>query len=67
MSDLRDLPDPILKLKRGYYYLHTNSNIIHSIVLPKGKSVVKYWYVSTVDGYKRMVTEARQLDNGMLC
>ena len=67
MSDLRDLNKytHLMKMKRGYYYLHTNSNIIHSVVLPVGKSVVKYWYVSTVDEYRRMVTEAKQMIAGV--
>jgi len=54
--------------KKGYYYLHTNSQIIQkplSIIKNdpeyfNSPYVVNYWKVETVDDYKKMMIEAKE-------
>ena len=50
--------------KSGTYYLLTTSRIIHESVPHDPKQIVKEWHITTKAEYKKMITEAKQLDNG---
>lgn len=59
-------------IKLGYYYLHTNSQIIwkpkiavesHSEYF-NSPFVVKYWEVQDYSDFQQMTIEAKKLDNG---
>jgi len=60
-------------MKPGYYYLHTNGQIIWKpfIVVESDPEyfnspyVVKYWKVKSEEDYIKMVIEAKHIDNGI--
>ena len=61
-----------LMFKAGYYYLHTNGQILWKpkIVVEMdleyfdSPMVVKYWKIENESQFKKMKTEAKQIENG---
>ena len=55
--------------RKGYYYLHANSQIVYipSMVVAedssilKEKYIIKYWYVESEQDFNHMVDEAKQI------
>ena len=62
---------PEFKIKEGYYYLHTNGNVIYkSMVVMNGTTaveyfdspfVVKYWHITTEEEYAKMISDLEGL------
>lgn len=66
---LEDMLNPAV----GYYYLHVNGSIRHlsfasveadggKEFLDKSPNIVKYWFVEGADDFKKMVVEAKMLN-----
>jgi len=57
--------------KEGYYYLHTNGNIIYkppAVMIGTTESdyfdspfVVRYWYIITEEAYEKMIDDIKDL------
>lgn len=62
-------------IKEGYYYLHTNGNVIYkpmSVLFNTTAAeyfdspfVIKYWYVKTKEGRAKMVKELKAMERGL--